>query len=40
MSTRIDKYDPDYSPDRFEGSFPLLEIVLMGVLALAWYLLK
>jgi len=41
MSTRIDKYlGEDYKRDKYEGDFPLIEIVLVIVFALAWYLLK
>ena len=35
MSTRIDTYDPDYSPDKFGGKFPLVETLLfLGILGM------
>lgn len=41
MSTRIDKYDPDYSDDRFKGKFPLTEtIIFLVILTIAYILWK
>lgn len=30
----------DYSKDKYEGDFPLLEIVILVIVFTAWYLLK
>lgn len=41
MSTRIDKYDPDYLDDKLKGNFPLAEtIIFLFILTIAYILWK
>ena len=38
MSTRIDKYNPNYSPNK-KDDLPYLELIVFVVMAIAFYIL-